>query len=503
MTLPPGVRGHILKSLAGKRVHVVGASGAEGVSLLIFLARDCGLEGLVAHDFATDSRAFAKSFRKNNTSWNRSTREATLAELRRLPIELRLGDQYLSGLKSAEVILASQNWFNYPANSKEIPRALARGAQLMGLADLALDLFDGTRIGVTGSNGKSTTAAMIRHFLATGLGPHRNVLQGGNDRSEQVSLQAVVEATLGDVLLWEVSNRHLRDRSPTVDIAVITNITRNHVDDHGSFDSYIRAKLRLARGVSAGGHLVLSAVDPISRRHSQPLRSTGATLWRFGAPPPPGYGRDGLAWIDDEGWACLRRPRSAEVHRVGRVDQLPVPGAHNRLNLLAAICAVAAADVEPTHIGDAIPTFAGLPGRLEPITEREGILWVYDIQATSAPAAEGGIRAVGANGRRIVLIVGGEDKEMDYAGMADAAAAHCDRILALPGTGTDALMDQLGARVEVEYFTDLDSVIARAAATATPGSAVLLSPGAAFFHSRFIESGPPFGRRVEAALNAI
>lgn len=497
---PP--RGAILQSLADQRVHVVGASGAEGVALLLFLAGKCGIEGLIAHDFAADARAFAKSFRKNNIAWDRARREEMLTELRRLPIDLRLGEDYLGGIEFAQVILASQNWFNYPANSLEIPRALARGAQLIGLADLALDLFEGTRIGVTGSNGKSTTAAMIRHILEGGLGFGRKTLQGGNDRSQQVSLDDVRAAGLGDVLLWEVSNRHLRDRSPTVDIAVITNITRNHIEDHGSFENYIRAKLRLAHGVSAGGQVVLSALDSVCRRHTQAIRGTGATLWRFGAAPPPGFGLDGLAWVDEDGWACLRRPRSTEIQRVGRVEEMSLPGTHNRLNMLAAICATAAAGVEPPRIGEAIPSFKPLPGRLEPVAEREGVRWIYDIQATTAPAAEQGIRAIGGTGRRVMLIVGGDDKGMDYSGMADAAAEFCDVLLALPGSGTDALMLQLGDRVPVEHFVDLDAVVARAVESAAPGSAILLSPGCAFFHSRYIEPGATFARRVEAALNA-
>ncbi|MCP4872875.1 MAG: hypothetical protein GY898_29645 [Proteobacteria bacterium] len=496
---PP--RGAILQSLADQRVHVVGASGAEGVSLLLFLAGHCGIEGLIAHDFAADPRAFAKSFRKNNTAWERPVREEMLTQLRRLPIDLRLGDDYLGGIEFAQVILASQNWFNYPANTNEIPRALARGAQLIGLADLALDLFEGTRIGVTGSNGKSTTAAMIRHILTTGLGRGRQVLQGGNDRAQQVSLEAVQAAGLGGVLLWEVSNRHLRDRSPTVDIAVITNITRNHIEDHGTFENYVRAKLRLAHGVSAGGQVVLSAVDSMCRRHTQSIRATGATLWRFGAAPPPGFGLDGLAWVDEDGWACLRRPRSTEIQRVGRLEEMALPGIHNRLNMLAAICAAAAAGIEPARIGEAIPTVEALPGRLEPVAEREGIRWIYDIQATTAPAAEQGIRAIASTGRRVVLIVGGDDKGMDYSGMAEAAAEFCDVILALPGTGTDALMLQLDGRVPVENFHDLDSLIAHAAESAAPGTAILLSPGCAFFHSRYIEPGATFARRVEAALN--
>ena len=493
-------RGTLLESLRKSRVHVVGASGAEGTALLLFLAGELGMSGVVAHDFAPDFRSFARSFRRANTAWDRAHREQVLAELRRLPVEYRLGEDYLTGLQDADVILASQNWFNYPTNSPAIPRALERGARLLGLADLALDLFAGTRIGITGSNGKSTTAAMVTHLLRHALASGRRVFQGGNDRARQVSLAQVAEGGPGDVLVWEVSNRHLRDRAPTVDVGVITNITHNHIEDHGSWEAYVEAKLRIAQGIDPGGHLVLSADDPVIRRHTHTLRKTRATLWRFGRPPLPGYSPDGLAWLDHQETVCLRMPGELQVHHVGRADELPMVGSHNRANLLGAVCAAVAAGAPPTRLGPAFGSFEQLAGRLELVAERGGVRWIYDVQATSAPAAEAGIQAVGGAGWRIVLLVGGEDKGMDYGGMADAAARYCERVLALPGSGTDALLAKLEGRLPVERLDDLDGAISRARRVVTPGNAVLLSPGSAFFHRRFIEEGATFARRVEAAL---
>jgi len=492
-------RGSLLESLRGARVHVVGASGAEGASLLLYLAGDLGMTGLVAHDFAPDFRAFARSFRKANTSLDRARREQTLARLRRLPVEFRLGHEYLSGLLYADVVLASQNWFNYPANSPAIPRAVERGARLFGLADLALDLFAGTRVGVTGSNGKSTTSALVTHLLSRGLRTGE-VHQGGNDRDRQVSLARVAEAGMGDQLVWEVSNRHLRDRSVPLDVAVITNITRNHIEDHGSWEAYVEAKLRIAEGISPGGSLVLSADDPVLRRRTHQLRRSRATLWRFGREPLPGFSPDGIAWLDHQGTVCLRTPGDLQVHQVGRAEELPLPGAHNRANLLAAVCAAAAAGARPDRLGPAFSTFAQLNGRLERVSERGGVRWINDIQATTPEAAQAGIEAVGGAGWRVVLIVGGEDKGMDFGGMARAAARYAERVLALPGSGTEAFLAQLERRLPVERLDDLDAVIARARRVVTPGSAVLLSPGCAFFHSLFIEGGPTFTRRVAAAL---
>jgi UDP-N-acetylmuramoylalanine--D-glutamate ligase len=475
--------GRLLEALRGQRIHVVGASGAEGVALLLFLAGDEGIEGIVAHDFSADPRAFARSFRRANPAWERDAREDLLRRLRDLPIDLRLGGRYLEGLEDADVVLASQNWFNYPSNLPAIPDAVARGARLLGVVDLAMDLFPGLRIGVTGSNGKSTTSALIRHLLGDG------VMQGGNDRAAQVELARLRDASPDQRLVWEVSNRHLRDRPVEVDVAVLTNITANHIEDHGSWDAYVQAKLRLLR--SATAHAVITATDPESSRH---LDGLAATVWRVGV--PAGQGQAG-AWVD-AGRFVVQRPGGGPVD-VGPADALALPGEHNRTNALSALAAAAAAGVEPAGLAARLATFRGLAGRLELVAEAGGVRWIWDIQATTAPAAEAGIRAEGRD-HRLVLLVGGDDKGMDYRGMADAAALHADAVLALPGSGTDAFLAALAGRIDVHRHDGLDDALAHARELAPPGASVLCSPGCAFFFSRFVDGGPTFARRVAAVL---
>ena len=157
-------------SLDAKRIHIVGASGIEGTALLLYLAGERKIKDIVAHDFSPNVEAFAQSFHKTNTAWQEDQREEVLKELLALPVRFCLGDDYLSELDTAEVIFASQNWFNYPANRPALDDAVARGAQLLGILDLSLDLFPGCRITVTGSNGKSTTAALIAHLLRVARG---------------------------------------------------------------------------------------------------------------------------------------------------------------------------------------------------------------------------------------------------------------------------------------------------------------------------------------------
>jgi len=469
----------LLDRLTGS-VHVVGASGAEGTALLQYLVGRRGLTSVVGHDFAADPRAFAKSFRRANVAIERTERNEALRALRKLDFDLRLRDRYLEGLDGADLIFASQNWFNYDSNLPGIPDAVAAGATLKGVVDLAMDLFSGIRVGVTGSNGKSTTSGLVAHLLGAAADGWR-VYRGGNDRDHQAKLQDLEAAGADDRLVWEVSNRHLRDRPVLVDVAVLTNITRNHIEDHGSWDAYVAAKARLPQHAT---HAVLSATDLVSQTVEAP-----GTVWRFGARSDRGaWVEDGRVWLAAGG-----------CHDLGPLAPFALAGEHNTHNLLAAVCAAAAAGASAERLRGAWHDFGSLPGRLEPVAEQDGVRWLYDIQATTAPAAEAGIAAIGATAP-VRLIVGGEDKGMDFAGMADAAAAHARRIYKLPGTGADAFVAALAGRVPVTECDDVDAAVAACRRDAEAGDVVLLSPGCAFFFSRFLDGGPSFRARVQRAL---
>ncbi len=485
--------------LRDRKVHVVGASGIEGADLLLYLVGHLGLSGVVAHDFTAAPDAFRESFLKANTAGGPETQEARLAQLLSMPIDLRLGSRYLDGIDEADLIFASQNWFNYPPNLPALPEAQQAGAQLVGILDLALQLFPGTRIGVTGSNGKSTTCALTRHLLEATTPSGVSILSAGNDRGSQVPLVTLAQADPSAVAVWEVSNRHLRDRTVACDVATLTNLSANHIEDHGSFEDYVAAKTRLVTSAGPDGHAILCGSDPYSRALLPQVRATGATLWQFDC-PPTNSSTEGFVWFEGEN-VWLQYP-GGEPTRVPGASGLPLWGIHNRKNLLAALATVAAAQVGPLDGDLQLERFEGLPERLDTVAEDNGVVWIDDIQATTAPAAAAGIEAVGRRREGIVLLVGGEDKAMDYGGMADATEAHVCHVLCLPGSGTEAFLAALNGRVPVEHTTDLETMLIRARELAPAGGAVLLSPGCAFFRRDHVGSGPPFPVRVRQLLGS-
>jgi UDP-N-acetylmuramoylalanine--D-glutamate ligase len=413
-----------------------------------------------------------------------------------LPYTLYLRDDYLTGIESAGLILASQNWFNYASNRPRLFDAVSNGVPLHGVVELAMDLFPGVRLGVTGSNGKSTTCGLLANLLRTALPDDRQLFHGGNDRKAQANLIDLAAAMDLDCLVWEVSNRHLRTRPVPVDIAVLTNVTANHIEDHGSWDEYVTAKARLVLHASEAS--VISVGDTESMKLLKHLRNT---VWLAGGLPGASQDRPhrGLAWVDGE-TVMVRRPHTTEHLALGSVRSLPLPGEHNARNLLSAVCAALAAGAEPSRLEDAWSCFAPMAGRLEEVANHEDVRWVYDIQATTAPASEAGLLALGGNGESIVLLVGGEDKGMDYSGMADAAASVGRAVVQLPGSGSEGFVTALAGRLPVLAAEDLDEGLATARTLAEPGDAVLLSPGAAHFQSRFIDGGPSFARRVRTLL---
>jgi UDP-N-acetylmuramoylalanine--D-glutamate ligase len=240
----------------------------------------------------------------------------------------------------------------------------------------------------------------------------------------------------------------------------------------------------------------------VIRDHLPSLRTLGGTLWTVGD-DDSGLLEEGAAWTDQQGRLRVRPPGETDVLDLGLRAELPLAGDHNVLNLLVALCTALASGVSPDRLQGAGASFGGLSGRLEEVADHRGVRWIYDIQATTAPAAEAGILALTPSTKQLVLMVGGEDKGMDYSGMANAAAGASASVITLPGSGTEAFLSALAGRCTVHQNEGLDEMIETAAAIANPGAVVLLSPGCAFFHREFIEPGASYRRRVQDFLETL
>ncbi len=338
----------------------------------------------------------------------------------------------LSLLDGIEVVVKSPG---VPGEAPLVQEARARGIPVWSEVELGYRLLAGARfVGVTGTNGKTTTTELLGAiFRAAG----RDVAVAGNVGTPLTSIRAA------DWVVCELSSFQLEDvHELACDVAVLLNLEPDHLDRHGTFEAYRRAKLRI-----------------FERARARVV--------------PRGLGLAGIEFSAD--------------------DELPAEpllrGRHNRENAAAATAAARAAGIDDAQIAAALATFAGVPHRLEVVAEREGVRYVNDSKATNVAAA---LRALAAYADEPVrLILGGSPKGEDFAPLAAAIGPNV-RSVHLIGVEADRLAEVIdGARDET-----LERAVAHAARLAEPGDVVLLSPACASFdqYENFEQRGEAFRR---------
>ena len=341
-----------------------------------------------------------------------------------------------------------------PAEAEPVPTALARGVPVVSEIELGVRLLPNPFVAVTGTNGKTTTTALLGAILDAGGVP---VEVAGNIGRALTSL--VGHASPDAWVVCELSSFQLEDVSTLRPrVAVLTNLEPDHLDRHGTFEAYASAKLRA-----------------FERQGPEDL-----------AVVPRGFGD---------------LPGTARRVEFAGDDALPaeprIPGAHNRENAAAATAAARAAGVGDGAIAAALRTFPGVQHRLELVRELRGVRWVNDSKATNTAAARRGVAAYDAPLR---LILGGSLKGEDFGPFA-AELPPTVRSIYLVGEASDELAAALDAAGRAyQRAGDLERAIARAAEEAEPGDVVLLSPAAASFDQfdNFEQRGATFRRLVEA-----
>lgn len=459
-----------LLALRDRSVHVVGAGSVEGAHLLLFLL-DHGFTQLVAHDFAPEAE-FARAFTRVHVGWPKEERAAMLARIAG-SVDMRYRDRYLEGIDGADAIAVTQAWYLYDAN-RPLLDSPALQERFFSLAQLYLALAPGRVVGVSGSQGKSTTTQLLGDILeAAG----RDVIRAGNDRHGQQALGRLETASTNSILLLEVSNRHLKMLNRSPHVAVLTNVFPNHLDEHGGWDGYVDAKTGLVRHQHPGDIAVLNADLPVTRKM---VGATTADVYWFGRA------------VGDRGERGVRVERDRLVDiGLGGFDlataDIPLPGPHNLENVAAAAAAALAMGVGPVHIHEAVRRFRGLKHRLQFVWDAGGVRYYDDLNSTTPTATEAALQTLGEN---VVWILGGDDKGLDPTDLARAARGAVKLALALPGPGTDRLEPALLAEgVSVERVADLASAVDRAVAVAQPGHRVLLSPACPGFFTLFYVDG--------------
>jgi UDP-N-acetylmuramoylalanine--D-glutamate ligase len=252
-------------------------------------------------------------------------------------------------------------------------------------------------------------------------------------------------------------------------IAVILNITPDHLDRHGSFEAYARAKERIFAAQTESDFVVLNADN--ARAAEAGSRSPAKVYW-FSIEHPVRQG----SWVAD-GYVVYRSAPGAAIERVMPHAKIPLKGEHNVENVLAAVTAARLAGVSVEAIARAVEKFQAVEHRLEFVATLHGVEYFNDSKATNVDATA---KAIAAFSNGVHLIVGGKDKGSDYTTLSQLLRERVRAIYTI-GTAAEKIESQLRGVVSIHSCETLDIAVARAAAAAHPGEVVLLAPACSSF----------------------
>jgi len=350
-----------------------------------------------------------------------------------------------------------------PADSPPLVQARALGEPVIGEIELAAQFLPKNIVAITGSNGKTTTTTLIGEIIAAGGYPTH---VGGNIGNPAVSL--VDAAQPESVIVLEVSSFQLETiQTFRPKVAVVLNVTPDHLDRHRTFETYVDAKARIFENQHADDFAVLNADDPVCVGLAN--RTRAQVFW-FSRKKEVKQG----AWTSAD--RILFRD-SAGQREIMLVSESPLKGAHNLENVLAAICAGKLSGCNSKAIRETVRNFKAVEHRLEYVATVRGVEYYNDSKATNVDATIKALESFPAN---IHLILGGKDKGSDYTVLNDLLRQRVKCVYTI-GAAAEKIESQVKDAAEIVHAESLDNAVQRASANAQPGDIVLLAPACASF----------------------
>ncbi|MGC2451054.1 MAG: UDP-N-acetylmuramoyl-L-alanine--D-glutamate ligase [Candidatus Sulfotelmatobacter sp.] len=349
-----------------------------------------------------------------------------------------------------------------PVDAPPLVHARSLGESVIGEIELAAQFLSGPVIAITGSNGKTTTTTLMGEIMAASAFP---VLVGGNIGTPAISLAE--RAKSETVIVLEVSSFQLETiQTFRPKIAVVLNVTPDHLDRHRTFEIYADAKARIFENQQASDFAVLNADDPTCVAMG---KRTRAQVFWFSRQKEVERG----AWVRDGN--IVFRDASGQ-REILQVSEIPLKGAHNLENVLAAVCAGVLMGCTPEKIRQAVQEFKAVEHRLEFVATVDGVDYYNDSKATNVDATIKALESFPAN---IHLILGGKDKGSDYTVLNDLIRQRVKRIYTIGAAAAKIESQVKGA--EVVHAETLENAIRKAHSVAQPGDVVLLAPACASF----------------------
>jgi len=350
-----------------------------------------------------------------------------------------------------------------PVDAPHLVQARALGEPVIGEIELAAQFLPGPIVAITGSNGKTTTTTLVGEILGAGGLP---TVVGGNIGTPAISL--VERATANTWAVLEVSSFQLETvQTFRPRIAVILNITPDHLDRHRTFEAYAGAKARIFENQQSDDFAVLNEDDPACVNLA---KRVNAQLFWFSRQKEVQRG----AWLS--GGRILFRD-AARQQEIMLVADIPLKGAHNVENALAGVCVGMLVGSSPERIREAIRNFKAVEHRLEFVARIRNVDYYNDSKATNVDATIKALESFPAN---IHLILGGKDKGSDYSVLNDLLRKRVKRVYTI-GASAAKIESQIKEAADIFHAETLEKAIRRAAQDAKPNDIVLLAPACASF----------------------
>ena len=438
--------------------------------------------GLARSGVAAARLALSRGARVTVTDRRVATELAPALEALGSAVEFALGGHDPADFTRADLIVVSPG---VPLALPEIRAARRQGVPVLAEVELGARLLPAVPlVGITGTNGKSTTTALCGALLAR----DRRVFTGGNLGTPLCEL--VLSGQEVDAVVLELSSFQLEgvDRlRPRV--AALLNVTPDHLDRYRDLEEYALAKARLFMNQQAGDFAVANERDPRTVALAGSGRATLLTLGSGGPAP-----RSARASGDG---AFLLAPGDAAPERY-LVRSRALRGRHNLENAMAAALCARLMGAAGREVQAGLDAFPGLPHRLELVRERAGVEWVNDSKATNVDSTQVGLAAFPAGRPHVVLILGGRGKRAPYAPLRPLFGGRVKALLTV-GEDAPAIERELGDLCPTERVGTLAGAVGRAADLAREGDAVLLSPACASYDQfkSYEHRGETFRRLVE------
>lgn len=421
------------------------------------------------------------------TARDRRTREqlgALAGELEAAGAKLRLGDDYLEGLDEDMIFRTPGMKFHLP----QLEDARRRGCAVTSEMEIFFDLCPCRIVAVTGSDGKTTTTTILSEMLKKqGCTVHL----GGNIGRPLLPDIAAVKPT--DVAVVELSSFQLISMRRGPDVAVVTNVTPNHLDMHKDMAEYINAKRNIVLHQNAFGRAVLNLENDVTRAFMDDVRGECLAFSSKRRPSRGSFLEDGILLFSD----------GMKVYDVVRADEIVIPGLHNVENYLAAIAALWDT-VSIENMRAVARTFSGVEHRCELVRELDGVRWYNDSIATTPTRTAAGLSTFPDG--RVVLLAGGSDKHIPFDAMGPAVVGKV-KTLILMGKTADKIEETIRhtpgygpGKPEIVHAASLEDAVKAARAAAVPGDVISLSPACASFDwfKNFEQRGERFKELVGA-----